>query len=82
MILTPPGEYLLALLVEGEKAGVYEVSLSERKCMPLLLGISTYGAIFASDGKSFLYPVASRGKSRLTVNLGETANSSVRPRLR
>jgi len=46
MILTPPGKYLLALLVEGEKAGVYEVSLSERKCMPLLLGISTYGAIF------------------------------------
>jgi serine/threonine protein kinase/Tol biopolymer transport system component len=64
--IDPGGEYLLALLVEGEKAGVYEVSISERKCMPLLLGVSTYGAIFARDGKSFLYAVASRGE--VTIN--------------
>jgi hypothetical protein len=64
--IDPGGEYLLALLVEGEKAGVYEVSISERKCMPLLPGISTYGAIFAGDGKSFLYAVGSRGE--VTIN--------------
>jgi len=63
--IDPGGKYLLALLVggeRGEKTGVYEVSISERKCMPLLLGVSTPGAIFASDGKSFLYAVASRGE--------------------
>jgi len=60
--IDPAGEYLRALLVAGEKAGVDEVSISGRKCMPLLLGVSTCGAIFASDGKSFLYAVASRGE--------------------
>jgi len=53
----PSGEYLLALKL-GENAGIYEVSVSERKCSPLLTGV-TGGAIFDHEGKSLLYPVAS-----------------------
>jgi hypothetical protein len=41
--------------------GVHEVSISERKCIPLLPGV-TSGAIFARDGKSLLYAVAVRGE--------------------
>jgi hypothetical protein len=58
----PGGEYLLGAVWSGEKAGIYEVSISDRKCIPLLPGVVTFGSIFARDGKSFLYAVASRGE--------------------
>jgi dipeptidyl aminopeptidase/acylaminoacyl peptidase len=59
--IDPGGKYLLALFDFGEKTGVYEVPISERKCIPLLPGV-TSGASFAPDGKSLLYGVASRGE--------------------
>jgi hypothetical protein len=59
--IDPGGKYLLALFTFGEKAGVYEVPISERKCIPLLPGVAS-GAIFARDGKSLLYAVAFRGE--------------------
>jgi len=59
--IDPGGKYLLALFDFGEKTGVYEVPISERKCIPLLPGV-TSGASFAPDGKSLLYAVASRGE--------------------
>jgi serine/threonine protein kinase/Tol biopolymer transport system component len=58
----PGGKYLLGIIGFGEKSGIFEVSISERKCIPLLPGVVTHGAIFARDGKSFLYAVASRGE--------------------
>ena len=59
--IDPGGKYLLALFDFGEKPGVYEVPISERKCIPLLPGV-TSGASFAPDSKSLLYAVASRGE--------------------
>jgi Tol biopolymer transport system component len=59
--IDPAGKYLLALFDFGEKPGVYEVPISERKCIPLLPGV-TSGASFAPDGKSLLYAVGSRGE--------------------
>ena len=58
----PGGQYLLGVVLYGEKTGIYEVSISDRKCIPLLPGVVTFTAIFARDGKSFLYAVASRGE--------------------
>ena len=58
----PSGQYLLGVVLSGEKIGIYEVSISDRKCISLLPGIVTFGATFARDGKSFLYAVASRGE--------------------
>jgi dipeptidyl aminopeptidase/acylaminoacyl peptidase len=55
------GQYLIGALSYGEGTGIYEVSISDRKCLPLLPGLSTLDATFARDGKSFLYAVASRG---------------------
>ena len=60
----PSGHYLLSL-VGGEKMGIYEVSTSDRKCTPLLPGILTAAAIFAHDGKSFFYAVATRGEATI-----------------
>ena len=56
----PGGQYLLGVEPYGEKIGIYEVSIPDRKCTLLLPGITTYTAFFARDGKSFLYAVASR----------------------
>jgi len=58
----PGGQYLLGVVLQGEKTGIYEVSISDRKCISLLPGAVTFGAIFADDGKSFLYAVATRGE--------------------
>jgi serine/threonine protein kinase/Tol biopolymer transport system component len=57
---TPPGgQYLLTLLL-GEKGGISEFSLADKKCTSLLPGVVTFGINTASDGKSFLYAVPSR----------------------
>jgi len=58
----PGGRYLLGALFSGEKSGIYEMSVSDKKCVELLPGVVTFGAIFARDGKSFLYAVAARGE--------------------
>jgi serine/threonine protein kinase/Tol biopolymer transport system component len=60
--IAPSGQYLLGVFSAGEKIGIYEVSISDRRCIALLPGVETYSAIFARDGESFLYPVASRGE--------------------
>ena len=56
------GKYLLSTRVTGEQVGIYEYSLAERKCTELLPGALTFSVYLAPDGKSFLYPVASRGE--------------------
>ena len=58
----PSGQYLLGAVLSGEKTGIYEVSISDSKCIPLLPGVVTFGADFAHDGKSFLYAVGARGE--------------------
>ncbi|MGB8442213.1 MAG: protein kinase [Candidatus Acidiferrales bacterium] len=60
--IDPGGRYLLGAVENGEKTGIYEVSISDSKCIALLPGVVTYGVTFARDGKSFLYAVASRGE--------------------
>jgi serine/threonine protein kinase len=59
--VAPGGKYLLNNVVaSGEKIGIYELSIPDRKCIPLLPGVVTFGILSARDGKSFLYAVPSR----------------------
>jgi Tol biopolymer transport system component len=60
--IDPSGQYLLSVILNGEKTGVYEVSLPEKKCIPLLPGTATFTSLFSRDGKSFVYAMASRGE--------------------
>ena len=60
--ISPDGKYLLSTDFTGQKVGVSEVSLAEKKCTQLLPGVTTFNAVFAADHKSFLYAVASRGE--------------------
>jgi len=55
-------KYLLGAIGSGQKAGVYEVSLADKKCIPLLPGVETVIVKFAPDAKSFLYAIASRAE--------------------
>jgi serine/threonine protein kinase/Tol biopolymer transport system component len=53
------GQYLLTLIL-GEKGGISELSLADKKCTSLLPGVISFGITMANDGKSFLYAVPSR----------------------
>jgi Tol biopolymer transport system component len=58
----PGGKYLLGAVPDGEKTGIYGMSVSDKKCTLLIPGVATFNATFARDGKSFLYATASRGE--------------------
>jgi Tol biopolymer transport system component len=58
----PTGRYLLFVVLFGDKTGIYEISIADRKCISLIPGVVTFSARFARDGNSFLYAVASRGE--------------------
>jgi Tol biopolymer transport system component len=60
------GQYLLGVVWSGgEKSGIYEVSTSDRKCVPLLPGVETVYATVSRDGKSILYASASHGETTI-----------------
>ena len=44
------GQYMLEVVASGEKTGIYEVSMSDRKCISLLPGVVTFTVVFARDG--------------------------------
>ena len=56
------GNHLLGLRLHGEKTGIYQISLKEKKFIPIVLGVAPFGAHYSPDGKSVLYPVASHGQ--------------------
>ena len=77
-----PGEqFLLSSVLGAEKTGIYEMSISDRKCISLIPG--AVAAVFAHETGSRscmqLLPVV---KSPFSVSLGWMVNSPVRPRLR
>jgi Tol biopolymer transport system component len=61
---SPDGRYLLSISISTEegKTGIYQISVTDRKCAVLVPGVATFIAHFSSDGRSILYPVASRGE--------------------
>jgi len=54
------GQYLLSLIVAGDRAGIYGYSVAEKKCTPLVPGVVTFSILFGRDGKSILYAIPSR----------------------
>ena len=58
--IAPSGKYLLTLVGSGDRNGIYEFSLADKKCTSLLPGVVTFGVSFALDGKSFTYAVPSQ----------------------
>ena len=57
--ISPNGQYLIGAVWSGERTGIYEFSIPEKKCTALLPGVATFQAEFAPDGKSLLYAIPS-----------------------
>jgi hypothetical protein len=55
MDVSPDGQFLLGSLVWGDAAGIYQISLRDKKRILLLPGVETQPTRFAPDGKSFVY---------------------------
>jgi serine/threonine protein kinase/Tol biopolymer transport system component len=58
--VAPEGNYLMTIVGAGDRTGIYELSLAEKKCISLLPGVVTFGISFAPDGRSFTYAVPSQ----------------------
>jgi Tol biopolymer transport system component len=59
---SPDGKYLLGLIPSGKDVGIYQMSIADRQIVALVPGVVTFGAHYARDGKSFLYPILSRSE--------------------
>jgi len=55
MDVSSDGQFLLGSLVWGDAAGIYQISLRDKKRILLLPGVETQPTRFAPDGKSFVY---------------------------
>ncbi len=58
--VSPDGQYLIGAVWVGERTGIHQFSISDKKCISLLPGVVTFNPLFARDGKSFLYAVTSQ----------------------
>jgi Tol biopolymer transport system component len=59
------GNFLLMTQLQGDKAGIYELSISDKKCTSLVPGVSSFFPQFSRDGKFFYYTVSARGEVAL-----------------
>jgi len=62
---SPDGKYLLASMMYGDQAGVFEFSVADKKCTTLVPNVVTFLPRFSADGKSVLYTVSTRGEVTL-----------------
>ncbi len=61
--VSPDQKFMLGTVLWTDAAGIYQYSLADKKCTELKSGIATYILMFAHDGKSFLYSLASHGET-------------------
>jgi serine/threonine protein kinase len=61
----PDGKYLLMSMMFGDKLGIFELSVIDKKCTPLVPNVVTFLPRISSDGKYVLYTVSTRGEVTL-----------------
>jgi Tol biopolymer transport system component len=59
------GKYLLISMMYGDKLGIFSVSVTDKKCTPLVPGVVTFFPRVSTDGKYVLYTISSRGEVSL-----------------
>jgi hypothetical protein len=57
---SPDRTFFLTTVLWGKNPNISEYFVADKKCTTLKPGMATYLVMFARDGKSFLYSVASR----------------------
>jgi serine/threonine protein kinase/Tol biopolymer transport system component len=63
--ISPDRTFLIGSILWGDNPGIYQYSPTDKKCTTLKSGITTYLAMFAKDGKSFYYSLASHGETTI-----------------
>ncbi|MGB7129536.1 MAG: WD40 repeat domain-containing serine/threonine protein kinase, partial [Candidatus Sulfotelmatobacter sp.] len=63
--LSPDHKFLIGTVLWGDNPGIYQFSLVDKQCLKLKPGITTYLTMFAQDGKSFFYSLASHGQTTI-----------------
>jgi serine/threonine protein kinase/Tol biopolymer transport system component len=63
--VSPDHNFLIGTILWGDNPGLYQYSLADKKCAVLKSGITTYLAMYAQDGKSYLYSLASHGETTI-----------------
>jgi Tol biopolymer transport system component len=56
------GKRLLGFFPSGDDLGIYQISIKDKKRVLLVPGVATFEVHYSPDGKSALYPLASRGE--------------------
>jgi serine/threonine protein kinase/Tol biopolymer transport system component len=62
---SPDGKYLLMTSLRGDKLGIFELGIPDKKCTVLVPGITAFLPRFSNDGKYVLYTISSRGEVSL-----------------
>jgi serine/threonine protein kinase/Tol biopolymer transport system component len=55
------GKYLLSEETRGDKVGIFQYSLADKKCTTLAPGVTSFLPRYGLDGKSVVYTISSRG---------------------
>jgi hypothetical protein len=63
--ISPDRKFFITTSLWGEHPGIYQYSVADKKCTTLKLGLTTYLAMYADDGKSFLFSLASHGETTI-----------------
>ncbi len=53
--VSPDQQFLLGVIWSGQRTGIYQYSVADKKCTELVPGVTTFNAAFAPDYKSILY---------------------------
>jgi len=61
--ISPDGNYIIGPVLWGSNPGVYQYSLRDKKCTALKPGLASYFALYAHDGKSFLFENTIHGQT-------------------
>lgn len=60
---SPNRKFIISTVLWGDEPGLYQCSFADKKCTTLKPCVTTNLAMFADDGKSFLYALASHGET-------------------
>ena len=65
MDTSPDGKYLLMPMMYGDKLGIFQMSVADKKCTPIVPNVTTFIPRFSLDGKAVLYTISTRGEVTL-----------------
>ncbi|HEY7161619.1 MAG TPA: hypothetical protein VH815_10190, partial [Acidobacteriota bacterium] len=60
---SPDGKYLLGAVISGDQAGIYQISMPDKKMTRLVSDTNSMNVYWGKDGKSIFYPVTQPGET-------------------